>query len=390
MASHTVSFTAMCQGDIDGALLDRLILDNLLLQRPEECSSVRLSVTEVPEMSLRLSIIARRSFSQVAERLNRRIGEARDDGTVARLALDHPGIAAASAGFVASLVQAQSRITALRLALIGTCILLAIMVLLLWRLRRDIKARRRVEAALRRAYHDLEQFAYVSHHDLREPLRNMTLFSQMLQRKGLTDPRAPEHLTYIVRGAERMADLLDAVRAYTQITDPAGPSRQITDVAEAVEAARIRLGPKIAQSGAIVETFNLPKVPFNRDHLVELFSNLIDNAIKYSDGGEPPRIQIGCETIDNDYRISVRDNGPGVPPEYHERIFGVFKRLHGREVSGTGIGLAICRKIVENHGGRIWVESEPGRGATFHFTVPRRTRRGIASLAAGKPLQRFA
>jgi light-regulated signal transduction histidine kinase (bacteriophytochrome) len=258
--------------------------------------------------------------------------------------------------------------------------------ILIWKLRRDISARRRAEAALRRAYHDLEQFAYVTHHDLREPLRNMTLFSQMLQRRGLNDPRAPEHLTYIVKGAERMTDMLDAVRAYTQITHPAQPRARLVDASEAVAAAQSKLADRIAQSAAIISTANLPRIVFDREHLVELFYNLIDNALKYRQDIQPI-IRISCDTVDSFFRFAVSDNGVGVAPDYHERIFDVFKRLHGREVAGTGIGLAICRKIVENHGGRIWVDSEAGRGATFHFIVPRRSRTRLRTLSEISRLQ---
>jgi signal transduction histidine kinase len=231
----------------------------------------------------------------------------------------------------------------------------------------------RANANLRRANEDLHQFAYSVSHDLREPLRMLSLYSQMLERNygnGL-DSEGREFLGYITEGAGRMDALLLDLLAYLRVADMLPAESAPIDTAGVLEKARANLSGMIKDSGAeICSELSLPRVRVEEIHMLQLFQNLIGNAIKYR-SERPPKIRISF-TRDGAWRkFCVQDNGIGIAPEYREQVFGIFKRLHNRaEYPGTGIGLAICQKIVDRYGGRIWVESEPGKGSTFCFTVP--------------------
>lgn len=243
----------------------------------------------------------------------------------------------------------------------------------------DITERKNAEAelgrqreALERSNADLQQFAYVTSHDLQEPLRTINTYTQLIQSRygAALDTDAQEFMEFISGSAFRMQaliqDLLTYSRVVTPDTAPPGP----VDLTGVVQWALMNLQHAVRETGAAVRYDDLPTVYGDRTRLTQLFQNLIGNALKYR-GEAPPAIGITAQRDNGDYwRISIRDNGIGIAPEYHERIFGLFKRLHGPEYSGSGLGLAICRKIVEQHGGRIWIESSPGNGATFHFTVP--------------------
>jgi signal transduction histidine kinase len=371
-ASRAESLASVCRGEADAALIDRMALEKTLLERPSPCGLLPLKVSQTRDLPVRLAILSNRHKATVADKLRAAIGEMEHDGELAAAALRYPQIISASGRHVASLVQDRSRTSALRVTVTVLSVLLCLCGWLIYRLRRYVGQLSRTAAELKRAYQDLAQFAYASHHDLREPLRNMRLFSQMLQRRGLDDPRAPEHLSYIVDGAERMSSMLDAVRAYTQIA-PQTEERPINP-AEALQDALQKLESEIESSGAEVRAARMPPVRFDRAHLVAVFFNLIDNALKYRKE-DKPLISVEAAESNGSVQFSVCDNGEGIAPEYQQKVFGVFKRLHGRNVAGTGIGLAICRKIVENHHGRIWIESAPGVGTTVHFTVPRVGRR---------------
>jgi signal transduction histidine kinase/FixJ family two-component response regulator len=249
--------------------------------------------------------------------------------------------------------------------------------------------RRRLEAArqvLQRSNEELRQFAYIASHDLQEPLRTVASFTQLLvSRYGdQHDPQAAEFVSFIVDGVERMSSLIHDLLQYSSTgaskTLPTAPTSAEGALAEVMFA----LSASIQTSGAAITYDHLPSVWVENRSLITLLQNLIGNAIKYR-GQDPPRIHISAEAADSNWRFCVRDNGIGIAPEYRERIFGIFKRLHGKEIPGTGIGLAICQRIVQWHGGEIWVESEPGSGSTFFFTLPQepqRIQREMAEFAS--------
>ena len=244
---------------------------------------------------------------------------------------------------------------------------------------RDVTERKRAEQELaRRAEElarsnaDLEQFAYVASHDLQEPLRMVASYTQLLARryKGKLDADADEFIGFAVDGATRMQHLIQDLLSFSRVTTK-GKELQVTDSRAACDQAITNLRAAIAESGAVVKTGSLPTVRADATQLTQLFQNLIGNAIKYRNERKP-EVQVAAAPVEDRWVFSVQDNGIGIEPQYFERIFQMFQRLHTRkEYTGTGIGLAICRKIVERHGGRIWVESELGKGSTFLLTIPR-------------------
>jgi PAS domain S-box-containing protein len=221
---------------------------------------------------------------------------------------------------------------------------------------------------------DLQQFAYVSSHDLQEPLRGIVSFGQLLHKryKGQLDEEADRVLDYIVSSAYRMQSLIGSLLAYSRSVSAGATPFPPVPLEAALHLATVNLQTAMEQSGAIVSHDPLPTVAADQVQLVQVFQNLLSNAIKYRRPDEPPRIHVSAEERERDVLVSVRDNGIGIQPEYTQRIFGVFKRLHGTEIPGDGIGLAICKRIVEKHGGEIWVNSEDGQGSTFSFTIARR------------------
>jgi PAS domain S-box-containing protein len=230
--------------------------------------------------------------------------------------------------------------------------------------------RRRAEE-LARSNAELERFAYVASHDLQEPLRMVSSYTQLLARRyeGRLDEDADEFIRYAVDGATRMQALINDLLAYSRVGTRA-PEPSPTDLGAAFEAVRNNLRVAIEESGASVVAEGLPVVRGDETQLVQLLQNLIGNSIKFR-GGRPPEVRVAAERHGPEWVVSVRDNGVGFEEEYADRIFVVFQRLHaGGGYAGTGIGLAICKKIVERHGGRIWAESEPGKGSTFYFTLP--------------------
>ena len=244
---------------------------------------------------------------------------------------------------------------------------------------RDITERKEAEtridevvAALRQSNADLEKFAYVSSHDLREPLRMVTSYLQLLDKKFASniDDEAREYIDFAVNGAKRMDALIKDLLRYSRV-ESHGEDFRYLDSEEVLEEALDNLQSAIAESGAAIIFDGLPSVEADHSQLIQLFQNLVGNAIKYQSPNTMPEIRIAAEVSDSTVTFSVRDNGIGIDPDFFDRVFVIFQRLHGREeYSGTGVGLAVCKRIVERHGGRIWVQSEPGKGCTFFFTLP--------------------
>lgn len=224
---------------------------------------------------------------------------------------------------------------------------------------------------LQRSNQELQQFAYVASHDLQEPLRKIASFCNLLESRygEQLDDRAGTYLHYIVDGALRMQALVNDLLLYSRVTTR-GEEFAPTETNDVLQEALTNLELAIAESDARVTHDPLPRVNGDARQLVRLFQNLVGNAIKYR-GDVPPRVHVSTKEESGEWVFAVRDNGIGIAPEYAERIFVIFQRLHTREeYGGTGIGLAVCKKIVERHGGRIWVESQEGSGATFRFTLP--------------------
>ena len=236
----------------------------------------------------------------------------------------------------------------------------------------DIDDQKRIEDQLRRANQDLEQFAFSASHDLQEPLRSIKIYSELLMKRHAPrlDGEALKFMSFLRNGATRMEALVRDLLTYTQATKFDEPPK-VTNANEALKTALANLSGAIMETGAQVTNGPLPSLPVNGTHLQQLFQNLIGNAIKYRSPERLPAVHVEAERQKEHWVFSVSDNGMGIDPDYKESIFGLFKRLHSsNEYAGTGIGLAICRRIVDRYQGRIWVESEPGRGSTFRFTLP--------------------
>jgi PAS domain S-box-containing protein len=240
--------------------------------------------------------------------------------------------------------------------------------------RRIITERKLAEQAreLERSNQELQQFAYVVSHDLQEPLRMVSSYVKLLEKryKDKLDSDANEFIGYAVEGAQRMHNMIQDILKYSRVTTQAKTYELVNSETLLVEVlANLRVS--IEENHAVVTHDRLPAVKAEKAQLGQVFQNLIGNAIKFQAKDREPRIHIGAERKDSGWLFSVRDNGIGIEPQYRDKIFSIFQRLHRREkYPGTGIGLAICKKIVELHGGRIWVESEPGKGSTFFFTLP--------------------
>ncbi len=232
---------------------------------------------------------------------------------------------------------------------------------------------------------DLERFAFIASHDMQEPARMVSIYSELLvKRCGDLNDELTLYRDYVISGTTRMRDLIADLLSYIEVTT-SPDKKDSVDLKIVLERVQQNLKMIIDESGSVVTAGPLPVVEGHETQIMSLFQNLIVNAIKYR-GEQPPLIHITAEPAGPMYQLSVTDNGTGIPSEYQSQIFVPFKRLHGNEIPGTGIGLAICQRIVERYGGRIWVESKVGKGSCFRFTL--RAAGESAASAATAPLSR--
>jgi light-regulated signal transduction histidine kinase (bacteriophytochrome) len=241
--------------------------------------------------------------------------------------------------------------------------------------KRTEEALRRTNEALRAANADLEQFAYSASHDLREPLRMVSIYSELLSRAcaGKVGPEADQMIAYCMEGARRMNTLVDDLLSYVRSSSELDEVKEAVPLASALDAALLNLRVAIEETGATVTHDAIPALRVAPLHAQQLFQNLVGNALKYRSAA-PPLVHVGARKDGAAWVFSVQDNGMGIAPEHRMYVFGLFKRLHpASQYPGTGIGLAMCKKLVERYGGRIWVESEVGRGSTFFFSIPEQT-----------------
>jgi light-regulated signal transduction histidine kinase (bacteriophytochrome) len=249
----------------------------------------------------------------------------------------------------------------------------------MWSIVRDVTQRKQAEMereeaieALKRSNEDLKQFAYVASHDLQEPLRMVASYTQLLAERyeDQLDEKAHKFIHYAVDGAARMQTLIRDLLAFSRVETRAQGFKPV-DSHIVLGAAIANLKTMIDKTAALVTTGDLPIVQADESQLTQIFQNLISNGIKFGKPTTTPRIHVSAEHAEDHWRFSIKDNGIGIDSKYRERVFVIFQRLHTRhEYPGTGIGLAMCKRIVHRHGGRIWFESSPGEGTTFYFTLP--------------------
>ena len=255
----------------------------------------------------------------------------------------------------------------------------------------NIDQQKATAQALQRTNEDLQQFVYSASHDLQEPLRTLMVYADVITKRGTRpiDDKDEQYLRLLRESAERMRMLVSDLLTYTEVVSSTGDREVSADALQVLEKALHNLQATIAECSAQIHYSELPMLAISEVHLLQIFQNLLGNALKYRQPGVAPKIELGSRHDGGEWLISVKDNGIGIDPAYHQKIFGIFKRLHpAHEYPGTGLGLAICKKIVERNHGRIWVESQVGAGATFYFSLPAATIEPVAMPEQAHPQHR--
>jgi signal transduction histidine kinase len=389
----------ICNGSADAALLSHTEVDNVLVRRPELCrAGMDLQVLETNE-SLPLAIISQWATRDIAIRLRNRIDELAIDGSLAAIAGRYPRTPSRSALMLAEILRSRYQKRVLWLALAGSLFVLAITSVLLLRQIRVQRALRRamVEQELTDRFlrdrtedltasnEELQAFAYSISHDLHEPLRMISLYAQIFERRcPPTSQMGHQYLAVILGAVNRMQEMMDKLLLLSRVgrSDVERHTAQVDDLLSNVLRD---LEPVIRSTSAEIVIGPMPTITGWPDRLSVLFQNLISNALKYHRDDVAPHIEISAVQQDGEWCFAVRDNGIGFNQEYAEKIFGVFKRLHADDkYGGTGVGLAIARKVVERHGGRIWAEGNLNIGSTFYFTLPMQPVQGTAKLVTSR------
>jgi signal transduction histidine kinase len=382
----------LCRNSADATLLGATYIRELVNARPKVCEAVPLRIYDSP-VTADFSIIANPDRREAADRLRLRITEMTADGTIARIASRHPPISTPYATRMAEELHEQYQRRRLWALLLSALAILTAGVVILVRqilsrrkLQSILEQQLRTEQELRdsqailrqrsldlvRSNEDLQAFAYSVSHDLQEPVRTQALYTELLERKfrHVLPSEANEFLAVIRRNALRTQEMMKSVLQYSRVGQAERP-KSLVDCSGLLSEVLQELRSPLEQAQARVTTGLLPRVWGWQDRLHQVFQNLIENAIKYRKPDVPPEIAVSAAHTGNEWEFSISDNGIGFSQEYADKVFGLFKRLHGHErYGGSGVGLAVCKRVVERHGGRIWAESREGEGSTFYFTLP--------------------
>ena len=388
----------LCSGDAEAALMSHSTVDEVLAKRPENCLRTDFRIVETAN-SLPLAVISRWDRSRLAERIRSRIDEMALDGTLMTIAGRYPRTPARSAILLAETLRLRYKQKLLWTAFVGTLLIAVLATALLTRqihiqrkLRRTMAEQLEIERVLRTrtqelmlSNEELQAFAYSVSHDLQEPLRTIGLYAQMFERHfPLGSNEATEHLNTIRRNALRMQEMLQQLLLLSRVSR-SEVRRVIVPLQDVLSAVLQDLDVVIASTSAEVVIGPMPCVKGWPDRLSIVFQNLLGNALKYRKADVPPRIEICAVDQGAEWKLSVTDNGIGFEQKYAEKIFGVFRRLHVQDqYGGTGVGLAIVKRVVERHGGRIWAEGKLGQGSTFYFTLLKEPDDEFANATTGE------
>jgi signal transduction histidine kinase len=390
--SAPAALEKVCIRQADAALVGSTFIRDLVNERPAVCESVRLRILD-SSVTVAYSIISAAQFRRVAERLRGRINEMTADGTLAEIAARHPPISAPHVAHMTEEVRARYNNQRLTTWLLSVSAFLAVGVFAFIRkilshrkLRAILEQQLRTEQELRdsqaalrqrtmdlvRSNEDLQAFAYSVSHDLQEPVRNQALYSELLERryKDVLPAEAREFLRVIRTSALRTNHMMQSLLTYSRVGHD-DRRRSLVDCTVVVNHVIDDLRVLLSEAEARVVAHPLPAVWGWEDRLQQVFQNLIENATKYRRPDTTPVIIVSALRSGAEWRFAVSDNGIGFNQDYAGKVFGLFKRLHGPDrYGGSGIGLALCKRVIERHGGRIWAESREGEGSTFYFTLP--------------------